>query len=988
MSSLGINNYGDMVYRYGLEDTDIDETGVEVFRESDSTFFCRLRDLFVDELKDLYNTLESQNAWHGESMINQFDTWQSEFPEELWRVDILRKYIRTYNSSFINGAGDAQFLNNMCHGKKKYQRRQFERNQEKYMASKYQSSVASSDNAVLRCTVPTGDLVVEPNYKLKLTPYAYMYLNVKYGTGEPIQVKAEPNVEYEIPFTGNSADIIDIYSVSSIQSLGDLSSCYAATVDTSKASKLKELIIGSDIEGYDNPNLTTLTTGANYLLEKLNIENVSGLTQSLNLTVLNNLRELYAHGSNIGGVTFADGGRIEIAELPAINTVTMKNLIYLTTLNITSFNKLTTLTVENCNTVDLLNILENATNVNRVRITGVNWHLDDTTLLERLYEMSGVDKNGYNTEQSVLSGTVYIPVIGQQELYKYQQAWSDLTIIPTTIIQQFAVTFVNDDGTVLDVQYVDIGKNAVDPITREENPISIPTKDSTAQYDYTFDGWDSVLTAIFSDRTITATYTESLRSYTIRYISKGTVVQESTGLYGDNIIYEGEIPTYTLEESAYKYYLFNRWDNSGFIYGDKTVNAIFDSFQYTDGYFADKELADLSPVEIYALTKLGLDNVTHIIEDGDDYSLELGYDVDYNDIESELIISEKTVFNGKNHIDTGIKLFDEDRDFVLAIDYKMSSENVLNNVLAQCFQNNGSNGFKLWYNNEVKFTWGTATNSSALANKREMIVIRHKKGENNLTIYNSNLDSLEFATVELNRTKSTIADSTLVFGSAKADDGAYENHAIGEIHWCKIWYKDLGQQACEKLVGWTHEKVAMEVCGFKKYYLTENSSKRCNFSLLATHLLERDRVYNSTNTTVGGWADSALNNFLNTRLYKSMTDQIKSLIKQVTVISSIGNKSTETSTSECYIAVPALVEMSNESPANTEPYIYEGSTISYMISNDMRKRAYDGGNYGSYWLRSPNVAYANYLYTINIDGDEYGFINASNKLGVLIEISF
>ena len=412
-TALGTNNYGDMVYRYGLEDTDVDEVGSEIFRESDSTFFCRLRDLFADELKAMYQTLESQNAWHGESLINQFDEWQAQFPEELWRVDIQRKYIRTYNSSFINGEGDSQFLVNMAKGRKKYQRRQFERSQEKYMASKYQSSVASSDNSVFRCSVPTGDLVVEPNYRLKLTPYAYMYLNVKYGTQEPIQLRAEPNIEYEIPFEGDKADIVDVYSSSLIQDFGDLSSCYVATADTSKATKVKRLIFGNSTEGYDNPNFTTLTTGANYLLEVLDIENVSGLTQSLNLTALSNLKELYAHGSNIGGVAFADGGKIEIAELPAINALTMKNLIYLATLDITDFSKLTTLTVENCNTVDLLAILNSATNVNRVRITGVDWTLEDVSLLDRLYAMRGIDKNGYNTDQSVLSGKVHVPIIEQ-----------------------------------------------------------------------------------------------------------------------------------------------------------------------------------------------------------------------------------------------------------------------------------------------------------------------------------------------------------------------------------------------------------------------------------------------------------------------------------------------------------------------------------------------------------------------------------------------
>ena len=987
-TSLGLNNYGKQVYRYGLEDTDVDEKGEEVFRESDSTFFCRVRDLFSAELKTMYNTLESKNAWHAESFINKADEWQSQFPEELWRVDIERKYIRTYNGSFINGKGDAQFLVNMANGKMKYHRRQWERSQEKYMASKYQSSVASSDNSVFRCSVPNGNLVVQPNYRLKLTPYAYMYLNVKYGTQNPIQLRAEPNIEYEIPFDGEKADIVDVYSSSLIQDFGDLSSCYVATADTSKASKVKRLIFGNDTEGYDNPNFTALTTGANYLLEELNIENVSGLTQSLNLTALNNLKELYAHGSNIGGVTFADGGKIEIAELPAISALSMKNLIYLTTLDIADFSKLTTLTVENCNTVDLMTILNSATNINRIRIVGIDWSLEDSTLLERLYAMKGIDKNGYNADQSVLTGKVHIPVIRQQQLYEYQNAWSDLEIVADTIIEQFAVTFMNADGTVLEVQYVDKGEDAIDPTTREDNPLS-PSIASTVSHDFTFAGWDSELTDVFTERTITAIYTESLRSYTIKYVSKGIIMQESTGLYGENVPYTGVSPTYTAEETGYVYYLFNRWDKSGFIDGEKTVNAIFDKFTYTSTAFDGKELADLSPVEIYAMNKLGL--AESIVTNKDPYTIVVGNDVEYDDIESELLISEKTYFDGSKHIDTGIQLFNEDKDFVLAIDYEFLDGNKSNAVLAQCFQANGTNGFKLWYSSAsdftgAKLTWGTTSDNVIGINKREIIVIRHKKGENNLTIYKSNLDGNSVLSAELTRTKSTVGTGTLVFGSARADDGIYENYAIGNINWAKVWYADLGEDVCRDLAMWTHESITLEACGFRKYYLSDNTSKRCSFSLLASHLLGRTKKWNASNLNTGGWANSALNNALNTRLYNAMPTQIRELLKKVIVYSSVGQMSTELSSSDCYITIPALIEV--DPTQTSEPYNSEGISISYLSTNASRKRSFDGGDYSAYWLRSPNVGYANYIWRVDENGQPQGITNATTALGVLIEISF
>jgi hypothetical protein len=112
----------------------------------------------------------------------------------------------------------------------------------------------------------------------------------------------------------------------------------------------------------------------------------------------------------------------------------------------------------------------------------------------------------------------------------------------------------------VDVQYVEQFASAVNPITRTENPIPVPTKSSTIKYQYTYEKWDTELTNIVSDRVITAVYTESLREYSAQYVSKGVVVQPAEsgkGHYGDNIVYTGNTPTYTAEE-PYVFHLFNR----------------------------------------------------------------------------------------------------------------------------------------------------------------------------------------------------------------------------------------------------------------------------------------------------------------------------------------------------------------------------------------------------------------------------------------------
>lgn len=1000
-TALGLNNYGVQAYRYGLEDTDVDEKGTEIFRQMDSQFFKRIRDNFATELKQMYQTLESKNAWQAASFISQADDWQSEFPEELWRLDIERKYIRTYNSSFINGAGDAQFLTNMSNGKMKYQRRQWERNQEKYMASKYQTSLASSDSVNLRCTTSFSDadtLVVKPSYTFALTPYSYMYLTVQYRSGETVSMRAEPNKIYTLsPASADfSGDIIKVYSSSSLRSLGDLSAFYMTTFEATQAEKIQELIIGNATEGYDNAFLNSLTTGANYLLETLNIENVSGLTTSIDLSKLNNLKTFKAKGSGITGITFADGGLISLAELPAVSSMTLRNLSYLESLDIESLELLTSLLVENCNNLDVLALVNAATALERVRLTGINWTLADTTFLERLYELKGYDKNGYNIDRAVLAGSIEVPSIREHDLALYKEAWPDLEITYSTLIPQYKVSFLNEDGTVLEVQYITAGEDAEDPATRDENPI-IPTQPSTIQYDFTFAGWDKSLSSVFSDRVITATYTSTLRSYTIKYVSKGTTLQTSTAKYGEYVQYEGKTPTYTAEESGYTFYLFKGWDKSGYVDGDKTVTAEYDSFRCTDNSsFNGKTFSELTPVEIYAMIKRGLATSSNgLVNIKDAYTITLGNDIDYTDIESQTIISTPETFDGTRSLDTGIKLFEEDKDFVLAIDYMFDTDTSANSVLAQCYQINGRTGFQLQSNNNsnVDLIWGTQqVNSLTSLGKREILVLRHKKGEPSIQVYNSYLDGDEIQIETSTANEVPFGNKNLLFGSSSTDGGAVHSQAKGTVYWAKIWFSDLGDEICSSLAAWPHESLTLEVCSFNGYPLADDNQTDCAFSLFASHLLSRSFQWNNAQLIEGGWAESGLNKKLNSRLYPAFPQQFRSLLQQVVINSWDGSSDTNSiSTSNCYIAIPAVAEV--DSTRYDGSYKNETAVnciIPYLTSNASRQRTKtDSETPLQYWLRSPYTANPTYNYVHVVrDTGSVGSAVPSATYGVAILISF
>jgi len=1028
---LGIDNTGDYVFSYGKEDTDYyvngDPTSDYVFRVADSVFFCRLRDLFPAEMQSMFKNREDKNAWSSDSLISQWDNSQAQFPEELWRLDYERKYYRTYLGLSIDNSIttaddrmargiDKTFLIGKFFGRKKYARRAFEINQEMYFATKYFGNKALADRFWVRGNVPIGGSI-KPNYSLTLVPYSDMYVCVQYtSTGTPIHKKAKAGETVYFESDAERMDFIYVYGASFIQEVGDLSRCFIGDNNFSSAIRLQKLVIGSTDDGYENTFMNEVLVENNPLLEYLDLRNVSGINTVVNVSSCSNLKELYAEGTNASGVIFANGGLLHTAHLPKINSLVMKNLNYITDEGfvVDGYDNLQTLIIENTPNINTYNVVDNSPILNTVRLIGLNWdstyQIKDASIFDRLITMGGRDSSGIlDTDMSVLAGNAHVAVLKQKQQSDYDKAWSDLDITCNTLILQFPVTFVNEDGTVLDVQYIDEGGFAVDPITRDINPIDVPTKESSISTNYTFDSWDTDFKKmpIFEPLTITATYSESIRQYGIQYRAMGKPLKgyetPVVGNYGDNIPYVGSTPTYTDEEPAYKYYLFNRWNKSGILNGDfndddvKIVDAIFDDFKYTSSAFNNVELSELKPVQIYAMNKLGI--AESIITDGDPYSFVIGNDVNYDDIESKLLISEKTYFDGTNYIDTGIRLFEEDKDFVLAIDYEFLDGTASDSVLAECFQTNGSNGFKLSYNSGAKFTWGTATDSNNVGEigKREIIVIRHKKGDNNLTIYKSNLDNNNVLTNELSRNKITTGSCSLIFGASNPEDGYYENNAVGNIHWAKIWYADLGNDICKDLAMWTHESITLQACGFRKYFLSDNPSKRCSFSLLASHLLGRTKLWNASNVNDGGWATSALNTSLNGRLYNAMPTQIKLLMKQVIVYSNDGitntsvtpNKYyTEVTPSNCYITVPSVIEV--DSSQNIEPYNSEGTPISYMSRDEYRKRAFDGGNYHAYWLRSPNANYANWVWRVDETGKAQGISqpNVINGYGVLIQISF
>lgn len=128
--------------------------------------------------------------------------------------------------------------------------------------------------------------------------------------------------------------------------------------------------------------------------------------------------------------------------------------------------------------------------------------------------------------------------------------------IDLTAYRAYTVTWKNDDGTVL-------GTTAVRSGERPEYAGEEPVKEETAQYTYTFSGWEPAITeetTVTGDTEYTARYSETLRTYSVvwKNVDGATLETDTDVPYGTAPEYNGETPTRSAD-SAHSVYEFIGW---------------------------------------------------------------------------------------------------------------------------------------------------------------------------------------------------------------------------------------------------------------------------------------------------------------------------------------------------------------------------------------------------------------------------------------------
>ena len=159
-------------------------------------------------------------------------------------------------------------------------------------------------------------------------------------------------------------------------------------------------------------------------------------------------------------------------------------------------------------------------------------------------------------------------------------ATEDATYLATfnSTVNKYTITWKNDDGSIIDQTEAPYGAIPTH---------ADPTKAATAQYTYTFAGWTPEVVAVTGNATYTATYTSTLRKYTITFLDEdGNILCEDEWEYDS--MPSCEEPTKAADEEHT--YTFAGWTPE--------VVAVTNDATYSATFSADPIYTDIPEIQV------------------------------------------------------------------------------------------------------------------------------------------------------------------------------------------------------------------------------------------------------------------------------------------------------------------------------------------------------------------------------------------------------
>ncbi len=1030
---LRIPYYADWYYYTGTKG---EQSYSEKFSGAQSYFWRMFEDVFAADIKRMAQELTTPSQQYGdlsyETLKRVHITENAELvcPAIINR-DMEYKYDDTWVEGFYNPVSqqyehDDQYKY-IHRGSRTEQKDSFLYKRSRMLYSKYQCGQFLNDSLSFRC----GSTIDRNKTGIILEADQKMYLGVRYGDSAPNMtndmINAGVSASFISPSGCGATDTIYILGASNLTKISDISAFIPQELKIGAAKKIKELIVGSDKSGYVNSVLAKIDTKDNTLLETLNLCGCVALDTTLDLSQNSLIKNVYLKNSSVSTVTLPVGGVLQNLQLEKPFNLTIRNMTKLESLTYTSLANLKTLYVENTpNTNVFLMLMRAFDHLDAVRIVNVDENLTASMLqsgesFEDLYDILlsdamvgkyiGSDGRA-GSGRAVVSGKLHVPSIGQLTKQKIEALY-DLEITADTVVSEYEITFVNNDSTVLYTEYLKQNEMPVDPypigsgtklIDKPERYIA-PGDEEAAHYSYEFNGFTPALTPAIANATYTATYKAFPKQHTVRWYNGTTLMQEKTASYGSYIEYTGTMPVKA--KNGDTCYVFDHWDKStGYVTGDMNVYAVFnEGYPYTNTQLSNmnKTFTDLEPADIYAMIQKGVftSNVDsslnrapdseyyHIAQSSSEtvFNITMGNDYDFNNVTSNELVplgGTLTFTSSSNGRRTSAQLFNEDKSFTLAIDYKFNSSNA-NQVLMACI--NGTFGIQLMQTSRgpaIQYH-GTSyylTDGSGESLTRNIVVIRHTKGSNNVVIYASNIsDTTTYTPKKMTTTwtGSYTANATLSFGAKFAVDGTISNKAEGSIYWAKLWEDDLGDSTANMIAIWPRETYMFAVAGrdIDDFHLYEKADQDGYYAGIVFYMRNCLSTYIPATNQSSGYSNILYPNtfihpYLNNRIIKAMPAKWRNAMTQVKIPYLNAARDSLLSTNG-YLFAPSYREIFRPDPPDAvkkELTIEDDPLINHYTTNPSRvKTSGDNGVAVAYWTRTRTGYDDSYLlFLIQDDG--------------------
>ena len=456
-TQIGDRNDSMLAYLYAvMRETWDAEKNKYALEGHDSWLWCLVLANFEDEIKAMASTMREKLTLE---LVNQMfdEEQQGNWCARAYNKSGEIKYIKPQTEGVQTKTGIVKYpYIYALKGDKQSFRHWFLANRFALLDAKYETGNYLSDNIDMYMTRQATDAA--NTIVVKASELYYF----GYGTNNAPHLQASEKAEkgetvtlrFANAFTVN--DPIRLYGASRMEELDMKGAANNLTGDMNlnKCKVLRKIDLqtsGSGSTGW------CLVLDQCRQIEELNLYGQTnaktGTLSSTELDLSNQtrLKTLDARGVGVQSVVLAQGCPVTTAKLgSAILTLRLEYLPELTLSGLTLQNWRTvkTLRFAGCPKMDWQTLVGKCTQIERVRIEGVNVE-DDGTLLERYKGLKGVDASGNAVDYCALTGTVQLTSYMDEEKYQeMQERYKELNIVqPEYSVIEFDDT-VSDDANV------------------------------------------------------------------------------------------------------------------------------------------------------------------------------------------------------------------------------------------------------------------------------------------------------------------------------------------------------------------------------------------------------------------------------------------------------------------------------------------------------------------------------------------------------------